>query len=308
MAGLRRLPVRPRFPFGAPTWPSTVPRPPVKRETGLDYDASWARKYPARLARAVIVEDVMRPLVHLFGSPTVEGLDRIEHVNGPAIFAANHHSHLDTPLLLTSLPDRFRHRSVVAAGADYFFTSKAKGAFSALTIAAIPIERFRINRRSGDEAAALLDDRWSLVIFPEGGRTPDGWAREFRAGAAYLAIRCQVPVVPVHVEGTRRVMKKGDKYPKPVGGPFGKGPGVKVTFGRPIHPQAGEDTRRLSARVEAAVAALADESASDWWTARRRAADGTTPPLSGPDAGVWRRSWALGEHRRSLSSTGKSWP
>ena len=246
--------------------------------------------------------------MHLLGSPTVNGLDRIASLEAPAIFAANHHSHPDTPLVLTSLPQRFRHRTVVAAGADYFFTSRAMGAFSALTIAAIPIERFRINRRSGDEAAALLGERWNLVIFPEGGRTPDGWAREFRAGAAYLALRCQVPVVPVHVEGTRRVMKKGARYPTPVGGVFGKGPGVQVAFGAPVWPEPGEDTRRLSARVQAAVATLADEAATDWWTARRRAATGTTPPLTGPDTGAWRRSWALGEHRRTLSSTGKSWP
>ena len=42
-----------------------------------------------------------------------------------------------------------------------------------------------------------------------------------------------------------------------------------------------------------AVAALADEAVTDWWTARRRAVMGTTPPLQGPDVAAWRRSWAL---------------
>jgi 1-acyl-sn-glycerol-3-phosphate acyltransferase len=280
----------------------------VARRTGVDYDTSWARRYPARLARAVIVDDVLRPMVRLLGSPHVEGLDRIAHLKGPAIFAANHHSHLDTPLLLTSLPARFRHKTVVAAAADHFFDSRARGAFSALTIGAIPMERLRVNRRSADLAADLLADGWSLVIFPEGGRTTDGWAREFRGGAAYLSLRCGRPIVPVHVEGTRRVMKKGARYPTPVGSPLGRGPGVQVAFGSPLRACEGEDSRRLIARLEAAVGALADESTTDWWTARRRAASATTPSLGGPEGGAWRRSWALNEHRRTSSSAGRPWP
>jgi 1-acyl-sn-glycerol-3-phosphate acyltransferase len=280
----------------------------VERDTGIHYDTSWSRRYPARLARAVIVDDVLRPVVHLLGAPLVHGLDRIEHLERPAIFAANHHSHLDTPLLLTSLPARFRHRAVVAAAADYFFSSRMKGAVSALTIGAVPIDRIRVNRRSADLVAALLDDGWSVVIFPEGGRSPDGWAQDFRGGAAYLSIRCGRPVVPIHVQGTRRVMKKGERLPKPAGGLLGRGAGVQVTFGRPVHPLPGEDARRMAVRVEAAIAALADEDTTDWWTATKRAAARTTPSLSGPPIGAWRRSWALDENRRRSSSAGRAWP
>lgn len=296
------------FPLGKPSWPTSVPRPPVDKKTGVHYDTEWARRYPARLARAVILDDVLRPMVHLLGSPTVHGLDRIADLDPTAIFAANHHSHIDTPLLLTSLPDRFRHKAQVAAAADYFFDNRAKSAVSALALGAIPMERIRINRRSSDLAAELLEDGWSLVIFPEGGRSPDGWAQDFRGGAAYLSIRSGVPLVPVHVEGTRRVQKKGKKLPTPVGGPFGRGGGVHVTFGTPLRPQEGEDARRLAARLEATIATLADEGATDWWTARRRAADNATPALSGPDGGAWRRSWALGDSKRRSSSAGKRWP
>jgi 1-acyl-sn-glycerol-3-phosphate acyltransferase len=164
-----------------------------------------------------------------------------------------------------------------------------------------------VNRRSADVAAGLLADGWNLVIFPEGGRSVDGWAQEFRGGAAYLSIRCQRPLVPVHIEGTRRVMKKGDKLPKPVG-PLGRGAGVQVTFGTPLWPRPGEDAHRLATRLEAAVAALGDEGATDWWAARRRAAQGGTPSLAGPPAGAWRRSWALEEHKRKTSSADKAWP
>ena len=59
------------------------------------------------------------------------GLDRLDGLEGPAIFAANHHSHVDTPLLITSIPEPWRHRIVVAAAADYFFPTRVKGTAAA---------------------------------------------------------------------------------------------------------------------------------------------------------------------------------
>jgi 1-acyl-sn-glycerol-3-phosphate acyltransferase len=262
-----------------------VPRPPAPSRTGLDFDTDWARKPAARVARAAILDLAIRPAVHLMASPTVDGRERLAALDAPVIFAANHHSHADTGLLLSLLPERFRHKTVVAAAADYFFDRRAKGTFHALTFGAVPMERTKVNRRSAVVATDLLADGWSLVIFPEGGRSPDGWAQEFRGGAAYLAVRSGRPVVPVYIDGTRHMWPKGQRLPRPHK--------VTVTFGTPISPDPGEDARRLAARLERAVAALADERATDWWTARRRAAEGATPPITGPEAAAWRRSWAL---------------
>jgi 1-acyl-sn-glycerol-3-phosphate acyltransferase len=164
------------------------------------------------------------------------------------------------------------------------------GAISALAIGAFPLERKRVSRRSADLAAELLDDGWSLVIFPEGGRSPDGWGQTFRGGAAYLALRTGRPVVPVHLEGTRRVLKRGAKLPTRST--------VHVTFGSPLRPREDDDARTFGSRIEQAVATLADERSTDWWSARRRAAAGDTPALTGPDARSWRRTWALDEARR----------
>ena len=295
-----------KFPLAAPTWPTSVPRPPVVPRTGRHYDTEWARRYPARLARAVIVDDVLRPVARLVARPATLGLDRLDSLEPPAIFAANHHSHLDTSLLLSSLPPRFRHKTVVAAAADYFFTTRVKGAASALALGAIPMERTKVGRASADLAADLLEDGWSLVIFPEGGRSPDGWGRTFRGGAAYLALRCGRPVVPVHIAGTGRLWKRGQRWPRPAG----KGQGARLNFGKPVWPVPGEDSRRLSARIERAVASLADEDATDWWSARRRAAAAATPALTGPEAGTWRRAWALSADgaRSGPGRRGRRWP
>jgi len=274
-----------RFVAGRPTWPGGVVAPLPQRRLGVDYDTTWARRYPVRLARAVFLEDVTRPLLHLALSPRVIGLEHLDPVEGPMILAANHASHLDTGLLLSILPPRLRHRTIVAAAADYFFNRRWKAAFWSFGLGAIPMERAKVNRRSADLAASLIDEGWSLIIFPEGGRTADGWGQEFKGGAAYLAKRCDVPVIPVHLRGTRAVLAKSSSRLRPGS--------TEIRLGDALAPREGEDARKFAARIEHAVAVLADEAESDWWSARRRAAAGTTPPYRGPQASPWRREWAL---------------
>ena len=286
------------FPLTSPTWPGGVERPPVVRTLGADYDASWGRRPAARAARALLLDGVTRPVVHALASPAVFGEDRLAGVEGPVVFAANHASHLDTPLLLVALPERFRHRAVVAAGADYFFDRRWKAVLATLFLAAIPIERSKVSRRSAALAEEAVRDGWSLVIFPEGGRSPDGWGQGFKPGAAWVGARVDVPVVPVHLEGTRRVLRKGRSRLTPST--------TNVTFGAPLRAAPKEDPRDFAARIEQAVTVLADEQATDWWTARRRAAAGTTPPLQGPGTAAWRRSWDLGEGRRAKPT--RRWP
>jgi len=310
----RRLPVtpaaagasrrRPRlrtgaFPLAAPTWPATVPRPALPRRLGVDYDSDWARRTPARVARLLINEGVTRPVVSALATPDVTGLDRISHLRGSAIFAANHASHVDTPLLISVIPEPWRHRLVVAGAADYFFDTRIKASIFALTLNAVPIERQRVDRTSAKRLAALLEDGWSLLIYPEGGRSPDGWAQPHRAGAGWLAARTGRPVVPVHIAGTRKVLPRHATRLRPGH--------TQVSFGRPLRGGPGE-ARELAGRIEAAIATLADERATDWWTATRRAASRSTPALTGPDAAsAWRRSWTLGEGRRRPPAADR-WP
>jgi 1-acyl-sn-glycerol-3-phosphate acyltransferase len=287
-SGLRGRVRAARFPFAAPSWPTTVERPDPERKVGLDYDHEWSRRYPVRLARAMVMDTVTRPAAKLLAPATIRGLEHLQHVEGPVIFAANHASHIDTPLLLTTLPVDFRHRTIVAAASDYFFDRTWKSVLWSFALAAIPIERSKVNRKSADTAAELLAGGWNLVIFPEGGRSPDGWAQPFRGGAAYLARRTGCPVVPVHVHGTRHVLPKAGESRR-----LPRRSAVSVVFGAPLTPDEGEDARRFAARIETAVAVLADEVSSDWWTARRRAAKGSTPSPRGPEAAPWRRTWAL---------------
>jgi 1-acyl-sn-glycerol-3-phosphate acyltransferase len=297
---LKVRPPRPGFPFSAPTVPHGVEPLAEEPTTGAHYETAWARRLPARYARFFIIQGPMRAAVKGLADPVVAGTDRMAGVEGAVIFAANHHSHLDAPLMLTTVPEPWRHRLVVGAAADYFFRNRATSAASALAMGAFPIERSKVGRRSADQAAELLEDGWSLLIFPEGGRSPDGWGQGHRGGAAYLSLRTGVPVVPVHIQGTNRIFAKGDTRPRPGT--------TRVTFGAPLRPAEDDNANRFAARIEAEVAALADEASTDWWTARRRAAAGSTPSLTGPQMTSWRRAWALGDRRGRRNPRARRWP
>jgi 1-acyl-sn-glycerol-3-phosphate acyltransferase len=240
----------------------------------------------------------------------VKGVDRLADLMRlddapPVIFAPNHHSHVDTGLMIRSIPMCWRRELVVAAAADYFFDKQWKAAISALTLNAIPIDREVTGRKSSDLFRDLVADGHSLLIYPEGGRSPDGWGQEFKGGAAYLSARTGAPVVPVFIDGTGAIFGKGMKRPKP-----GR---TRVIFGAPLRPAEGENTRRFNSRIEAAVTRLGDEAITDYWTATKRAANGTNPKLTGPEFNGWRRQWELSE-RRKLGAAGlrrrqkRRWP
>ena len=126
--------------------------------------------------------------------------------------------------------------------------------------------------------------------------------------------------MPVYLHGTRHVLPKtvGRAAPAPGGsgtearrgGRLRRSP-IAVLFGAPMTPDEGENTRRFSERIEAAVATLAREVHSDWWQARRSvsAADPTARAdvaHRGPEASAWRRAWALDSAPSSRS--GPDWP
>jgi 1-acyl-sn-glycerol-3-phosphate acyltransferase len=283
------------FPYRSPSVPKGVVVPQEPSKLGANYDTAWARTPIAQAARALITEGPLRLMVRSIANPDIVGLDRLADLmrldDPPAvIFAPNHHSHVDTGLMIRAIPWCWRKQLVVAAAADYFFDTGWKAVMSALALNAIPIDREVTGRKSSDMFRDLLADGHSLLIYPEGGRSPDGWGQSFKGGAAYLSSRSGAPVVPVFIDGTGSIFGKGMKRPKP-----GR---TKVVFGAPLWPQDDENTRRYNTRIEDAVTRLGDEALTDFWIASRRAAQGTSPALTGPEYNGWRRHWELGERRR----------
>lgn len=251
------------------------------------FPSDWSRRRPAMAAREVAQKGGLEPLFRSQVRTRVEGLDVLDRIDGPVIFAANHASHLDTPLILLSLPDEWRRRTAVAAAADYFFDTWWRAVGSSLLFNTFPIDR-----RGGAMATTpgeVLADGWSLVIFPEGTRSQDGWMGKFRMGAAFLSHEFGVPVVPVAHRGTFAAMPRGAGWPS-----AGRRQ-LTIRFGEPLQPAEGESVREFAPRIKDAVAQLLDEDSSTWWESKQRAASGATPDPSGPEVAQWRRVWAQSE-------------
>jgi 1-acyl-sn-glycerol-3-phosphate acyltransferase len=136
---------------------------------------------------------------------TVEGLEHLDP-HGIYVFAGNHLSYMDTPVLLSHLPLDFRFMAkrglfqipllgthLIQAGHIPVSLEEPRAALKTLSHA----------------AAAIRQLHRSVLIFPEGGRSMDGVLQPFKEGAAYVAIKAGVPLVPVALVGTREVLAMG---------------------------------------------------------------------------------------------------
>ena len=223
---------------------------------------SWNRTLPARALRRASLPTWILPLGRIFASVDVRGLEHLEAVDGPVIFAANHQSHLDTPVILDALPPRWRYRVAPAMAKEFFkahfypeqFGTKAYIQNSAnyylasLFFNAFPLpQREAGTRQTLRYIGDLVGDGFSVLIFPEGRRTQQGEIGRFQPGAAMIAARLDVPVVPVRLEGVDRILHQSWKFPI-----RGR---ATVTFGAPISLR-GNDYGEMARRIEAAVVEL----------------------------------------------------
>jgi 1-acyl-sn-glycerol-3-phosphate acyltransferase len=266
---------------------SAVAHTPVKERR--EFPTAWARTPAARAVRDTIHAVGLKPLVWSQTRPRVHGLDHLDGLAGPVLFVSNHASHLDAPLLLCSLPPAWRSKTAVGAASDYFFDARWRALGTALVFSTFPVDRY-----GGGTATAgrLLAEGWSLVLFPEGTRSSDGWMQRFKHGSARLALEHGVPIVPLAIRGSYAAMPKGRSWPRP-----GRPP-VSVRFGPPVWPDAEGGHRVTSQRASAAVARLWDEDETDWYGSLRRAATDEAPVPTGPEAAPWRRRWEASEPLR----------
>ena len=211
-------------------------------------DLGWARVEPVRSIRWLIQRALLLPFTEVMVHPKVEGREWVKELKRPAIFAANHSSHADTSLILYSLTDAARDRTVVAAAADYWFKHPLLGNIVSLFLNTFPFSRTGGAQGQLHSSSELLKSGWNLVLFPEGSRSPDGRIQEFKPGVGFLARETGAPVVPLHIQGAFQVMPRHQRLPIPYP--------VRVRIGRPMTPERSEDSRTFTARVEKAVRTL----------------------------------------------------
>ena len=172
--------------------------------------AQWVGWRPVRMLRRVLVTGLYHPMLRIWLSSFV--VTGCEHIPaGPVIFAAQHTSMADTPLLLIALGER-ADRLVITAARDYFFrpSRPGLGALVGLAFGAIPIDRTGFARHTLTEISVWLSAGFSVVIYPHGTIPEnDTQTLRLRRGVALLARRSGCPVVPVRFTGAAKLLPPG---------------------------------------------------------------------------------------------------
>jgi long-chain acyl-CoA synthetase len=220
---------------------------------------SWNRTRPVRLIRRVSQATWILPLGRIFAWVRVSGLEHLAHINGPVVFASNHQSHFDVPVILMALPGAWRARIAPAALKEFFkahffpegfsarqvFTNRLNYYLSAFFFNIFPLpQREAGARQTLRYIGEVAGDGYSVLIFPEGVRSTSGDIKPFKPGIGMIGSRLGLPIVPVRIDGADRVLHPKWKWPK-------AGP-VSVAFGAPIR-LSGDNYADLARQVEQAV-------------------------------------------------------
>jgi 1-acyl-sn-glycerol-3-phosphate acyltransferase len=196
--------------------------------TFFDSSGNAAHKVARLWARIVLRVSGVKVLV--------EGLEHIP-AGGGCVIAANHLSLMDTPLLVAHIPLQFRF----LAKRGLFKIPFIGGHLRRAGHVSIPREDARGSMKAMSESARIIQERGvSALVFPEGGRST-GQLKEFKEGAAYIAIKAGVPLIPVAIYGTREILPMGSLLVRPGN--------VRLRIGRPFST-AGlglKDRTRLTA-------------------------------------------------------------
>ncbi len=223
---------------------------------------SWNRHPVVGMIRRLSLATWILPLARVFAWLEIRGLEHLRDLHEPVVFAANHQSHFDVPVILAALPGHIRTTVAPAMAKEFFkehffpegqpwrriFIKRLNYYLAAFFFNAFPLpQREAGARQTLRYIGEITADGFSVLIFPEGRRAADGAIQRFQGGIGMIGSRLALPIVPVRIEGVDRILHPTATMARP-----GR---VTVTFGAPIR-LTGEDYAAEAARVEKAVNAL----------------------------------------------------
>jgi len=160
---------------------------------------------------------------------------RLPSMDLPAIYFANHSSHLDFLLIWAVLPKKMRRKTRPVAARDYWNHSVLRRWLARTVFQAALIERTQITRANNpvSELSKILQSKHSLILFPEGTRGDGTGVNSFKSGLYHLANQHpEVELVPVYLNNLNRILPKGEMLPIPLI--------CSVQFGESIKLRQGE--------------------------------------------------------------------
>jgi long-chain acyl-CoA synthetase len=223
----------------------------------------WAQRWPVTWIRTIAYYLLTWPATHILAHPRVFGRENLRGVKGPVLVISNHVIYLDVGFVLAALPARLRRRLAVAMGGerleemrrpphDWFFLRRWLQRMNYFLVVSL-FDVFPLPKKSGFResfrfAGDLADRGWSVLVFPEGGLTPDGKLQPFRAGIGLLASNLKLPVVPMRIDGAYEIREAHSLFNRP-----GR---IRVHIGKPVKFLEGSDPQEIARVLERCVAEL----------------------------------------------------
>jgi long-chain acyl-CoA synthetase len=203
--------------------------PQKSLQSGYRYPR-WAQRWPITWIRNFIYYLLTWPATMIMAHPRIVGRENLRGIDGPFLISCNHVTYIDVGLALVALPPHLRHKLAVGMWGELLwemwrppanwnpFVRFAYRAGYYLVVAlfdVFPLPQQSGVRESFAYAGESVDRGYSVLVYPEGVRTPDGKPSPFRSGVGMLASRLNVPVVPMRIDGLYQMKMAGHKIARP---------------------------------------------------------------------------------------------
>jgi len=220
----------------------------------------WAQRWPITWIREFIYYLLTWPATLVMAHPKVVGRDNLRGVDGPLLISCNHVTYIDVGFALWALPPRYRRKLAVGMLGELLWQmwrppqewnpflrlSYKVGYYLVVALFDVfPLPQQSGVRESFAYAGESIDRGYSVLVYPEGTRTPDGKPSPFRSGLGMLAAKLNVPVLPLRIDGLWEMKQKGHKIARP-----GQ---LKVVIGKPMRFPLETPPEEITNQVEHAT-------------------------------------------------------
>jgi len=221
----------------------------------------WSLHAPILWLRVMFYHLVTVPITLMLCRVKVNGLENLEQLQGPALFASNHVTEIDAGLIMSALPERFRNKLAIAMDGERLLSylhpaagtplwSRVRTFIQYWLVAALfnvfPLPRRSGFRKSFEYAGEAMDKGYSVLIFPEGEITKNGHTQKLRQGVGLLASGLETATVPVKISGLYEQIRAGRRFYAPPGS-------ITISFGEPIRFDRHRDVASLVLALEQAL-------------------------------------------------------